>query len=60
MFIAPVPSLCMILWQHNLLKLSDINNILFNYISAQTYDTRNRFEKVNREAIPMKGPLTKL
>ena len=36
------------------------NNTLFKYIYVHKHDTRYIFEKVDREVIPIKGPLTKL
>ena len=36
------------------------NNTLFKYIYAHKHDTRYIFEKVDREVIPIKGPLTEL
>ena len=35
-------------------------NSLFKYIYAHKNDTRYIFEKVDREVIPIKGPLTEL
>ena len=36
------------------------NNTLFKYIYAHKHDTQYKFEKVDREVIPIKGPLTEL
>ena len=36
------------------------NNTLFKYIYAHRHDTRCIFEKVDREVIPIKDPLTEL
>ena len=44
----------------SLLANNNNNNTLFKYTYAHNPDTLYIFEKVDREVIPIKGPLTEL
>ena len=45
---------------HNNNSNNNNNNTLFKHIYAHKHDTRYIFEKLDRELIPIKGPLTEL